>query len=383
MKKLKKLFFTLILIAGSIMFFTNSFAYEIAQNNNELTLTNTMDVTFQNKITNNYFKTEKTVQLTDTSISGDTFVFCQTANLENLEIFGSLFIAAQDINLDNVEVTGTIYIAGQNLELKDIDAKNIYGASQSFDIKGDSSINNDVKIGCASAKIEDAIINGELYIDCGDAEIAGKTKVDTKCTIQSSTEPKISENAVLNNYVFNKIEEDSDTNSNKSNKVGDFIKKTITSIIFAVVVAMITIALCNKIKTLPEKFTGSNIGLNILIGLAALIFVPIVGIALLFIPCCYSIALTLLLAYVLLCVLSIGIGETIIGKLVANKFNKKSFWQVIGFTALIALLIQIILLIPVLGPILFFIVMLLGLGSVIVEMFRKIPKSKEKNNVNN
>ena len=80
--------------------------------------------------------------------------------------------------------------------------------------------------------------------------------------------------------------------------------------------------------------------------------------------------------------MSIGIGETIIGDLVANKFNKNSFWHVVGFTALIALLIQIILLIPVLGPILFFIVMLLGFGSVIVEMFRKTPKSKENNNVN-
>ena len=279
MKNLKKLFFTLILIAGSIVFFTKSFAYEVAQDKNDLTSSNTMDVTYQNKIDNNCFKTEETVELTNTSISGDTFVLCQTANLENLEIFGSLFIAAQDINLDNVEVSGTIYIAGQNLKLKAIAAKNIYGASQSFEIKGNSNINNDAKVACASAKIEDTLINGELYIDCGDAEIAGKTKVDTKCTIESANEPKIDENADLNNYIFNKVEEDSDANSNKSDKVVDFIKKTITSIIFAVVVAMITIALSNKIKTLPEKYTGSNIGFNILIGLATLIFVPIVSIA--------------------------------------------------------------------------------------------------------
>ncbi len=373
MKNLKKLFFTLILIACSITFITKSFAYEVVQNKNELTLTNTIDTTYQNKIDNNYFKTEETVKLEDTSISGDTFVLCKTANLENIEISGSLFIVAQDINLENVEVTGTIYIAGQNLELKAISAKNIYGSSQSFEITGNSNINNDVKVACASAKIEDTLINGELYIDCGNAEIAGKTKVDTKCTIESANEPKIDENADLNNCIFNKVEEDSDSNSNKSDKIADFIKKTITSIIYAVVVAMITIALSNKIKTLPEKYTASNIALNILIGLATLIFVPIVSIALLFIPCCYSVGLALLLVYILLCVLSIGIGETIIGKLVANKFNKSSFWHVVGFTALIALLIQLIILIPVLGPILFFVIMLLGLGSVIVEMFRKTP----------
>lgn len=126
------------------------------------------------------------MKLEDTSISGDTFVLCKTANLENIEISGSLFIAAQDINLENVKVTGTIYIAGQNLELKNIAAKNIYSASQSFEIKGNSNINNDVKVACASAKIEDILINGELYIDCGDAEILGKTKVDTKCTIKSA-----------------------------------------------------------------------------------------------------------------------------------------------------------------------------------------------------
>lgn len=388
MKIIKRIVLALLISTFFSTFLFSTFAISLTeyqrmqQNENEEVLTQDSNITEENtensnnmnEVNNNVFKAGETVKFSDSYVSGDVFIVAKTIELGNIEIYGSAFIAGQNINLENVTATGTIYIAGQDLYLNKVIANDIYGASQSF-VSKNIYTNNDIKIACQTAKIEDTNIKGELFIGCENAEIAGNTVVDTKCTINSSNEPVISEKSTLNDYSFNKQE--TDEKISITSKIIDFVKNAITSMIFAFVIATVTIALSKKIKSIPEKYSKSNIGLNILIGLATLLFVPIACIIILFIPFCYSVALTALFAYLLFCVISIGVGETIIGKQIANKCKTNSFWGIVGFTILVALIMQLLMLIPILGIILFCIVMLLGLGSIIVELFRPIHKTTE------
>ena len=309
------------------------------------------DVKVDYIVDGNLFILANTVTISS-QIGGDAFICANTINIEKEGyIFSNLFAAANEVN-----VSGVVY--------------DLYSSANTLNING--YVYRDIRASSNTLNFS-GVIGRNAYVSSKNIEISsnsdGQSSVTTKATIygdlnySSSSEASIPEGTVTGNVNYSPV-----TTSTKS--------KSISSYILALWLLYLWLApkFLENAGTLLSKKLLPVIGSGIL---TPIIFV-IAFVLLLILGLTSNIAIIGTMLFAILLMISTSTFVIAVNNLVCKKFNISKNTTTFGVLIITSAVIWLLELIPVVGSILNFVIMIIGLGILVTAI---IPE-KEKSNKN-
>lgn len=297
---------------------------------------------------------------------------------------GNLFAVGNQVDISS-NVEGDVFTFGNIIDFKGIITNNLFTAGNTIDIN--STVNKDVFAAGSDIKIsEQAIINGNLYLGSGTAEIAGTVKgnvysstgtlnisgkvlgdinsrtgqislmptaaISGKISYTSNEDIKISSGAI-----YQAIEKKAIPVSN--NKVKDQIFGKIFSLLMTLLVGALVIHLFGKKVKEIDKMIKDNFWGTLLGGFLSLILVPIICVIL------FALVIGVHLGLILLGIYSLAIYLTsiVVGLRLGNWIFREKKSPLMAMT-LGLIVINMLSFIPVINGIISFLILCLGLGSI-------------------
>ena len=287
------------------------------------------------------------------NISGTTdysFYAGQTLKIHDFHS-NDVFIAGKDLEFNNV-LGRTYYIAGQNITISDSTIDKLYLAGEKVVLNGEFE-----NVTIAAEKV---IVNGSIT---GVLEINESAKLETMGDTTIET---------INKYKdFEK-----DSKFSKGNTfaallfviVVAFIKGYVNLALIGVIIIAYFKGMVKKLnkEDIDASFVFSRIG----IGLCTLIVVPVVSIIALFTGVATLLGVILLLAYIIGIIISTPIVTIYLSDKLLKSIKNDYLRYLVGL-----LILQLIKKVPVIGGLVTFLSLLLGLG-LIIQLLKKEKKEK-------
>lgn len=297
----------------------------------------------------------------------------------NKIVDGILFAAGSNVSIsgtneyglyagNNITVNSTILkdlFAAGNVIVFNKDAsigRDAYIAGNKIDVSG--TINGDLKIYGRSIDLSDTHITGELYIGCESVRIGDNVVVDGKV--------KYNDDAILSgSFDSNTVVEKYKSTSHTNFEIADKLLSEIVSIASIIIFVSLLNILFPKInKSLDKKITAKKTFTNMGIGFAILILLPIASIIAMLTGVGLGIGLISLAIYIIALCISLVPVMVIIGEnLLTSVFKLKSRQYLAIMIGVIV--VKLVSYIPVFGGIVYFLLMLVGLGYIKELMFPK------------
>ncbi len=379
LKKISFIFILLTISVTSISLAEN----EVANYDNEVVpismdsdmpvdTTSPQEETTKNPQKNYFYAGVDDVNLTN-PIVGDVFIV--TAGTVNIDttISGNAFICASSVNVfETASIQSSLFNVSSSLNIAGKVGTNIYNVSKDFSLKG--IIENDL---FSTSNTSD--INGYIY---GDANISAENitfsdnaYIENNLNYSSKEKANIPDNVVhgKTNYSLTNTDDDNSFDLN------DFVSSIISFMILAIVIFIIA-------KWLNCKFINSSnltksLPKSLLYGLVGLIVIPILSILLLIYGVTMNLAFILMAIYFVLLLIASSVFIITLSKLLAEKLHEKfdnssNILLTILSIAVLSIVYKILQLIPVLGVLVTFLFVIIGIGILIKNI---IPTKEIKN----
>lgn len=319
------------------------------------------DVKVDYIVDGNLFILANTVTISS-QIGGDAFICAKTINVEKEGyIYSNLFAAANEVN-----ISGVVY--------------DLYSTANTLNING--YVYRDIRTSSDTLNFS-GVVGRNAYVSSKNIEISsnsdGQSSVTTKATIygdlnySSSSEASIPEGTVTGSVNYSPV-----TTSTKSKSISSYILALGRFIVTVLVIWLLYLWLAPKFLentgTLLSKKLLPVIGSGIL---TPIIFV-IAFVLLLILGLTSNIAIIGTMLFAVLLMISNSTFVIAINNLVCKKFNISKNTTTFGVLIITSAVIWLLELIPVVGSILNFVIMIIGLGILVTAI---IPE-KEKSNKN-
>ena len=329
-----------------------------------------------------YFSADETLSETK-EISHNYFTAGATVK-NNLNVHGILFSAANDLtDKSNSEYA---FLAGNKITFEGRVEKDLFVAGNTIDVK-DSIVERDIYaagsfLTISGTTFENGFIGGQS-IDLSDVSFknlsvsADNIKISKDTTITGIL--KINNNAKvtgLENRSDIKVEYYENPKANVDFSFFNSVTAFIISLAVLIVTAILVNLICKNIyknKTL-EKYSFKDMAKSIGVGFLILICVPIIALILLFTVIGIPISIMGLIAYII----AIYLGTSFSGTYLTSILTKSIFKKDINIYLNIiigCILVKLIGLIPVVGGIIKFLLILYGLG-IIFYLYKNYRMSK-------
>ncbi len=331
--------------------------------------------------------------LVNSNITGDLYSAGGTVTVEG-SVEQDAVIAGGTVIL-NGKVGGDVRIAGGTVTINGPVAGDVLVAGGTVLLTEKASVGRDLAITGGSLTI-DAPVVGSVKIQGGvltlnskiegdviarvDQELIIGSKADIKkISYHATREANVSEGARLGEVDFQKVEH------HRGGHAGNVIASIFTIVFVVKVLAMLLAGLLlMRLFPRTSRIAVAKIcdrpWLNLGIGALVLFVAPIVGIVILFTFLGMYIAITAFLVWLLLLMFAALTSSVFVGSWIIKKLTKKSEnqepivdWQslLIGIVAL-----SIIMLVPVIGGLFFFILLLISFGSMLRMLFDHIKSEQ-------
>ena len=308
-------------------------------------------------------------------IDGNVYVMAREVKVENAVIYGNLFVMAEEVEIVDSEIAGSVYALGEKVSFSGM-TNDIYACGSKVNILSDSYIFRNAKLAGETLNI-DGKIGRNLDAGVNQLVVGDNAVIEGSLHYYSAKEANISDQAQIQDVQFTQEEYEEE----KQTTVTDYVYEIVSVAFQTLIVALIIVFLVGKFKTLKRT---ENIGMDLLKstgkGALVLIFVPILSIVLMFTVIGVGFGVILLVLYIVLLCIAMSITSVEIAhRILAKKENvKKGVW--IGISILVSLLIWVIKFIPVIGGIVRFIIVLIGLGIVSSLIFQRNKKEEINEN---
>lgn len=314
------------------------------------------------------FITASTIEVNGT-IDGDLFITAQSATINGM-VKGSIFLATQDATLKGV-IENNVYSVGQNLKVQAKTTGSAFIAGENIFIEGDAEIERDVFVG-ASVLYQNGIINGDLKSTSESLTVGGK--IGGNLNYRSEQQADFSNTSeVIGETTWKKIETQSSEDLRSM-----FITARLTRALLSLVAAILVWLF---VRWMSPSF-WQNLAGQILdnpiqtigFGALAVVFIPIISILLMFTVIGIPLSLIMLALYSITIYSSKIIVSVYVSQFFRNRFDwsdVQAFWLFLGALILLAGLGVI----PIVGRLVGFITISLGIGAVgstIMERKKKI-----------
>jgi membrane protein len=319
------------------------------------------DVKVDYIVDGNLFILANTVTISS-QIGGDAFICAKTINVEKEGyIYSNLFAAANEVNISGVVYD--LYTTANTLNINGYVYRDIRTSSDTLNFSG--------------------VIGRNAYVSSKNIEISsnsdGQSSVTNKATIygdlnySSSSEVSIPEGTVTGSVNYSPI-----TTSTKSKSISSYILALGRFIVTVLVIWLLYLWLAPKFL----ENTGALLSKKLLPVIGSGILTPIIFVIafvlLLILGLTSNIAIIGTMLFAVLLMISNSTFVIAINNLVCKKFNISKNTTTFGVLIITSAVIWLLELIPVVGSILNFVIMIIGLGILVTAI---IPE-KEKSNKN-
>jgi len=347
MKNIKKLF--VLLIISSFLILPNVYAedsnYLNVSNNTVKTVNHSMFTAGDDVSTNNMVKGIDFTAGNNLNISGSSEYGMFAGNSIKFKgmVTRDLFIAGNDIVIDSsANIARDLYVAGNSITI-------------SADIKGN------VFLVAREVSIDSKEIDGDVNLTGNKLTISDNTKINGTLKYNDNIEYS-NTNASIKEVKTYHVE---DNNKDEIPSISSVLLGIVTSFLVALTIYLLLPA---SYKVLDEV-NKSNVLKTFGSGFLFLIAVPVIFIVLMISIVCMPIAIIALLLYGIIIYLSSIISSVYFGKLIGNKILKLNN---VYLQMLIGIVItRLVKLIPVIGGLYSFVIIVLGVGLV-YNMLKKI-----------
>lgn len=319
------------------------------------------DVKVDYIVDGNLFILANTVTISS-QIGGDAFICAKTINVEKEGyIYSNLFAAANEVNISGVVYD--LYTTANTLNINGYVYRDIRTSSDTLNFSG--------------------VIGRNAYVYSKNIEISsnsdGQSSVTNKATIygdlnySSSSEASIPEGTVTGSVNYSPI-----TTSTKSKSISSYILALGRFIVTVLVIWLLYLWLAPKFL----ENTGALLSKKLLPVIGSGILTPIIFVIafvlLLILGLTSNIAIIGTMLFAILLMISTSTFVIAVNNLVCKKFNISKNATTFGVLIITSAVIWLLELIPVVGSILNFVIMIIGLGILVTAI---IPE-KEKSNKN-
>lgn len=269
---------------------------------------------------------------------------------------------------NNIFINGNInkdgLIIGNYIELSNFTAnRDLFILASSIE-SIDSKINRNINIYTQTINIENTTIEGDIKINASNITLGSNVIINGKLSYNEDAIVDISDSSTISNIELIKS---SNTLTIKE-KITNYMTSYASCLLIFVVIALLIPKQLEKFNNL-KNLNFSNIFITFGYGILLLIFSPILLILLMNIPIVSSLAIILLLIYIILICLSKIIFSYFLGNIVWDKFIKKD--KNILIIGLIGIsIVSILELLPVLGIYITILATILGIG-ITIKMLKK------------
>ena len=380
MKKIILIFMIIIMLMTVASFATTPTQPRTVET--PMLINETSDVQENKNIGDSFVLEDKDHKISNQTINGNEFVMVsEKCTIEDTIINGNLFIFATEIEIKNTTITGSAFMLAKEIDIENSNISDLYALAPQISLKENTVINREAKILGQNVTIN-SIINGNSYIHGEKVEIQDEAVLNGNNQIQYTSEYIISDNAIAEKIETNQIKQDEEKikTQNIKSKLSEWIGVLIKT---AIIIGIIFIFGFNKFNTfiVNDKNRKSMFKIS-LIGAISLVVIPAIALIAIFVSfgLLFGVSFLLLGIYVILIYISEAMVAFVIALIIRRKYMKKeSKFELFGITLITASLLWILTKFPVIGGLVNFVILLLGLGIVIEYIFKskKIKNEEE------
>lgn len=324
---------------------------------------------------------EEAATITNRNINGNTFVLAaDDIELGNITINGNLFIfSAGTIKLNNTYVTGSIFSFSKKLITTNTTVSDIYAlASEEISLNGQISrelkaLSDDIELDCK--------VLGNVLIQAGDVEIKENAVLNKNTKINYEGNFEQSDRAVVENIEANKIAVDEEVVVTREEQIRNEITAWIVETVKTAIAVGFVILFTNKrYEKFSSQLSKTNYITLTLKGILWLILIPIATLMLIIISSGYlvgfpvvALAIYFIIIYLSLQIVSVSIASNIKNKKMSNKGNI----GYIGITIIAMTILWLLGKLPVIGTLVWVIIISMALGIMMKYIFNNKEKKEE------
>lgn len=364
------------------------------------------NVTYSNAISKDGSSSIESIN-SHATVRGNVFIVCNEFVLEpGSEINGDLYIVAKKIDIQkSSSVYGNLFAVGSEILLNGRVGNSVYATSADFTMNYYGAISKDLNVSaenvtlssvihrnaCISSKMvttnSDFLLYGNLEADAHEfnfsGEIDGDAKINSKklnfvdykddenvdCLIagnlaySTEEEMQIGNEIVKGDVNYSKYIEKIDNESDFNFK--SFIVNLITFVVYVLAIVLVFNLINKNYKDTTHEITVKNVFISLGIGLLSFLVVIFVAILLMLLQIGVTLSFALIFTYLFLLFMAIPIFVLDIALLLKDKYN------LYLTTGLIALALCLVSKIPVLGGLVMFAFMSIGIGRVCNKVLLK------------
>lgn len=306
-------------------------------------------------------------------VNGNVYAMGEKVTLDGALIQGNAFVLGQEVEIKNVQIEGSLYVVGENIEFSGV-ANDIYACGSSVKIDENANVWRDIRIAASEAKI-DGKVGRNAFVVVSELNVGGNALISGTLNYISTNEAEISSDAIIENVNFQKQEVEEIEEKNTFNPMS-YVFDVLTALFKAFIISLIIILLVDKFGKLTRTEKVANELLKYAgVGALVLFLVPIASIALLFTGVASGIGIMLLLVYIVAAYASTSVTSVEVATRILDKIKKEetiSNGKKIGASVLVALAVYLVGFIPVIGGLVKFAFLLIGLGILFDLIFKKV-----------
>lgn len=327
------------------------------------------------------------------NVNGDTICAGQNLQIEGV-IDGDVICAGQTLRIEGT-VRGDIRFTGQSLTIAGVVERNVTFFGQQLLIEEGGRVNGEVAsmgqtvrvLGTVDRNISGAmksleiagVVNGKVDVEAQNVLLLSNSTVQGDLSYRSPQEASIEEGATVSGRIDYKR-----TSVEDKKEVGEDVAQFITFVgIIAEIVSLVAATILALLLALlfPRMITELMVGIRnnkfaaFGWGLVILFLTPIVAIFLLFTIIGIPLAFFLGLIWILAIIISKSVAGTYVGYEILSRQKKKSQKVSLPLAAIIGVpILAIITWVPIIGWIISFVALCMGLGALFVYTRRFIGK---------
>ena len=368
--KILALFFALLLVFSSVCFATDVVTTSqedimpISETSEEVEESKT--TTIPN--TNSFVYENNTNILLNGYVNGNTFLIGQQVTISGY-VKGDLFVVTDTLVIESdAEVTGTVFTLAKEIEVQG-KVSDIYAFSQEFTLAESGFVTRDLSLSATTVVFQGKVgrtVN--LSANTLSFDEDAKNLIGGDLNYSAPNEAVIPENVVIGTINFEKTTvEQPSTAEIISNYLSSFFTVALYS---ALIIILATFITPNFAKKATCSMTKKSF-ISALIGIIAIIFIPILSVVLLFTTIFTYIGLSLLVIYLLVLSIAIAILGMAIGNYFTDKLKNKTKTKFILLSIVSVTVLWILQQLPYVGGYVSIFTVVFGLGIFIHSLFSK------------
>lgn len=301
-------------------------------------------------------------------VNGNSFLMGQQVTISGY-VKGDLFVMANSLVIESgAEVTGTVFALAKEMKISG-KVNDVYALSQEFTLVESGFVARDLNLSASTATFQGKVGRDvNLSVNTLSFAEGSKNLIGGDLNYSAPNEVTIPEDTVIGEVNFEQMKvEQPSTAKIISNYVTNFF---IVVLYATLVIILATFVTPNFAKKATYSMTKKPF-ISALIGIGAIIFVPIASIILLFTIIFAYAGLSLLVAYILVLSITIAILGMAIGNYFADKLKNKTKTKFILLSIASVAVLWLLQQVPFVGGYISIFTVVFGLGIFVYSLFTK------------